>query len=271
MNILSDRIAELNSDMSAHGYKVQSVEQVMKELEVRIKLAENNKEKVNGLIHHCDLHGTDYFNMKEVCRSLSSLIVLVTGHHHNHQGNNSNTDCNNNHDDDDEDDSNIDGDDKKNRGLRSRKDLSLPLVKRISSLEIKSTKWIDTIIQLSDKMNEIKQAIKVMNNSRGVYPSSSSSSSSSVADMVAPVRPYDDGGATTSSRIQRNGSDRSRPILKKVTISDVTTSDNGTSFTAPTTAPATLPPKPPATISADSSHPYITDANIDDSYIGVDF
>ena len=37
MNILSDRIAELNSDMNAHGYKVQSVEQVIHELEVRIK------------------------------------------------------------------------------------------------------------------------------------------------------------------------------------------------------------------------------------------
>jgi hypothetical protein len=153
-------------------------------------------------------------------------------------------------------------------------------VRRISSLEITSAKWIDTIIQLSDKVNEIKQAIKVMNNSRSVYPSSSSSSSSSVtttatANRGAPIRIYDDcgsGGTTASTRIQRNGPDGSRPALKKVTINDVTT-DKLTSTTASTTAHP--PPPPPATVFADSSHPNIADDtsyNIDDSsYIGVDF
>jgi len=284
MNILSDRIAELNSDMNAHGYQVQSVEQVIKELEVRIKLVENNKEKVDGLIHHCDLHGTDYFNMKEVCISLSSLISLVTGQQHHHENNNDDDDNNNYHNYNDRDD-------KRNRGLTSKKDYStLSVVRRISSLEITSSKWIDTIIQLSDKVNEIKQAIKVMNNSRSVYPSSSclpssSSSSSSVtttatANRGAPIRIYDDcgsGGTTASTRIQRNGSDGSRPALKKVTINDVTT-DNLTFTTASTTphpSATAHPPPPPATVFADSSHPNIADDtsyNIDDSsYIGVDF
>ena len=277
MNILSDRIAELNSNMNAHAYKVQSVEQVIKELEVRIKLVENNKEKVDGLIHHCDLHGTDFFNMKEVCISLSSLISLVTGHQHHHENNNDDDDKNNYRN------YYIDGDDKRNRGLTSKKDYStLSVVRRISSLEITSSKWIDTIIQLSDKVSEVKQAIKVMNNSRSVYPSSSyltSSSSSSVtttatANRGAPIRIYDDcgsGGTTASTCIQRNGSDGSRPTLKKVTINDVTT-DKLTSTTASATA---HPPPPPATVFVDSSHPNIADDssyNIDDSsYIGVDF
>jgi hypothetical protein len=277
MNILSDRIAELNSDMNAHGYKVQSVEHVIKELEVRIKLVENNKEKVNGLLHHCDLHGTDFFNMKEVCMSLSSLISLVTGHQHHHE-NNSKMDGNNNNNDDDNNDNNyIDGDDKRNRGLTCKKDDStLPVVRRISSLEITSAKWIDTIIQVSDKVNEIKQAIKVMNNSRSIYSSSSSSSvtTAATANRGAPIRIYDDcgsGGTTASTRIQRSNSVGSRPTLKKVTINDVTT-DNLTSTTASTTAHPP-PPPPPTAVFADSSHANITDANnIDDSsYIGVDF
>lgn len=79
VNTLTLRIDTISNHMLQSNISIDQFHNIQKEFDNRLKISENNKEKLNYIITQCDLSGTIYLNIKEIANDVINMNNIIHG------------------------------------------------------------------------------------------------------------------------------------------------------------------------------------------------